>query len=530
MSKKIRNLNKKIRKWISRNRWEAFWLTLVLVVGAILRLYKIDGYMTFLGDEGRDAIIVRRLLVDFDPILIGPGTSIGNMYLGPLYYYMMAPFLLIFNFSPAGPAVGVALLGVLTIWLVWYVGRTWFGKLPALVAAFLFTISPAVITYSRSSWNPNIMPFFSLLAIYAVWKFWAKREYKWLVVTGVSIAATLQSHYLALLLVPIGGIFWLITLVRSGRNIRELLKYSAWSLIAFSLLMSPLVMFDARHGWINFASVRKFFTERQTTVSAKPWNALPKLDHVVERVSQALIHPTNTTAPKVIIVIFLLTLVWLAFKLLTSDRSEKLKLNIHGFWKRFNSAKLSPYVLLMTWLATAVFGLGVYKQEIYAHYYGFFFTGVFLLIGAFIAILQSFKSKYWLVGTLLIVGFVAYIQLQTNPLRYPPNNQLGRTAEVADKMIEISDGELFNIAVIAERNYEGAYQYFLEREDANFVVIDSQREETVADQLIVVCELPKDKCDPVHNDKAEVANFGWSAIEKEHSVAGVTIYKLIHTK
>ena len=64
---------------------------------------------------------MRRLLVDFDPILVGPGTSIGNMYLGPLYYYMMAPALLFANFSPVGPAIQIALLGVLTVWLIWLV-------------------------------------------------------------------------------------------------------------------------------------------------------------------------------------------------------------------------------------------------------------------------------------------------------------------------------------------------------------------------------------------------------------------------
>ena len=63
------------------------WLLIsILIIGAFLRLYKIDGYMTFLGDEGRDVIIVRNLLVNADPILIGHGTSVGGMYLGPLYY------------------------------------------------------------------------------------------------------------------------------------------------------------------------------------------------------------------------------------------------------------------------------------------------------------------------------------------------------------------------------------------------------------------------------------------------------------
>src|SRR4030042_1440574 len=121
-----RQLLEEIKTWIRNNKKEFIFLVLILAIGAFFRLYKISEYMTFLGDEGRDAIVVRRLLVNFDPILVGPGTSIGNMYLGPLYYYMMAPFLLLANFSPAGPAVHIALLGVATIFLVWYVAREWF--------------------------------------------------------------------------------------------------------------------------------------------------------------------------------------------------------------------------------------------------------------------------------------------------------------------------------------------------------------------------------------------------------------------
>ena len=88
----------KITTWIKSNKLEFCILTLILAVGAFVRLYRIDGYMTFLGDEGRDVIIVTRLLKELHPPLIGPGTSIGSMYLGPLYYYMMAPALLLAKF------------------------------------------------------------------------------------------------------------------------------------------------------------------------------------------------------------------------------------------------------------------------------------------------------------------------------------------------------------------------------------------------------------------------------------------------
>jgi len=175
---------KKAGRWIKENRFEFFLLVSILLVSSYLRLYRISEYMTFLGDEGRDVIVVRRLLVDLDLILVGPGTSIGNMYLGPLYYYLMAPFLLIANFSPVGPAMMIALLGIATTFFVWKVSREWFGGLAAIVASTLYTVSPVVINYSRSSWNPNIMPFFALLSIYSIWKVWRFDQMKWLIVLG----------------------------------------------------------------------------------------------------------------------------------------------------------------------------------------------------------------------------------------------------------------------------------------------------------------------------------------------------------
>ena len=73
-------------------RWELIAILAILAVAAFVRLYRIDQYMTFLGDEGRDAVAMRDIVLLKHVPLIGPGTSIGNMYLGPWYYYLTAPF------------------------------------------------------------------------------------------------------------------------------------------------------------------------------------------------------------------------------------------------------------------------------------------------------------------------------------------------------------------------------------------------------------------------------------------------------
>ena len=484
----------KIINWVKTNRD----LLLILVIGSILRLYKIDQYMTFLGDEGRDVIVVRRLLVDFDPILIGPGTSIGNMYLGPLYYYFMAPFLLFFKFSPVGPAVGVALLGVAAIYLIYLAGRDWFSEKTGLISAGLYAISPTVIIYSRASWNPNIMPFFALLSIYSLWKVWKEHKFKWLIVLGVSYAFVLQSHYLGLLLAPTLIIFWYFSRVPG--------RYTLYAAAIFLFLMSPLLIFDIRHNWINTKAVAKFFTERQTTVSAKPWNAIPKLYPIFEKANTSLIAGKNETVGRWTTVGIVVLLGWLIL-------FKKNGLTI---------LHRKSYILLLSWLAFAILGLGLYKQEIYDHYYGFFFPAPFLLVGAL-------AERIGKIRLLLVLGLMFYVNIKENPLKFPPNQQLKRSIEVANKIGQESGGQKFNLAVIAERNYEDGYQYFLEKEDRPVVDIDAQVPETITNQLFVVCEMPKEKCDPTHSPKAEVANFGWTKIDKEWEVFGATIYKLIHT-
>ncbi len=512
LRKKVLAVFERARRWVKDNPKEAVLLFIILLTGAFLRLYKIDQYMTFLGDEGRDVIIVRRLLTEAHPPLIGPGTSIGNMYLGPIYYYMMAIPLFLANYSPVGPAVMVALLGVATIFFIWWVAKEWFGKKAAVLASLLYAISPTVIIYSRSSWNPNIMPFFALCAIYFMWRVWSKKELRLLSLVGISFAFTLQSHYLAFLSLPVVGVLWLLTFLnlRKDKKLkRSFIVNTVLSGIFFATLMSPLVIFDIRHNWQNFNAMKKFFTARQETVSIRPWNAIPNMYPQFENINTRLIAGRDLLVGKWTTIVVTIT----AFLLILTKR-EKLG---------------SGFYLLLVWIGFALLGLGLYKQQIYDHYYGFIFAAPFLVIG----VVSEILSKNKLTKVLLIVGFLILVtvNLQNSPISGPPNRQLARTIEVAHKIQDEGKGTKFNLAVIAERNYEDAYLYFLQVWGTGVVKIDpANTKDTLTKTLFVVCELPAQKCDPTHNPKAEVANFGWSKIENQWQVAGVVLYKLVHSR
>jgi len=500
----------KIKNLIHQNPKE-FWILLgILVVAAFCRLYRIDHYMTFLGDEGRDVIIVRRLLTEGHPPLIGPGTSIGNMYLGPLYYYMMAPALLIAGFSPVGPAIQIAILGIITVWFVWYVGRIWFGKIAGLISAAIFAIAPTVIIYSRSSWNPNIMPFFALLSMYSIWKVWKDHAYKWLIVLGASYAAVLQSHYLGLLLAPTIGIFWFL-FIRSVWKDKVLKKkgvlYSVYAFIIFILLMSPLFFFDLRHNWMNAKAMYTFFTVRQETVSIKPWSAIPKIPEMLNLVDSSVVSAKNMAGALIASILIFLGIVWTLIK------------------------KRSPQIwFLVSWIGFSLLGFGLYKQNIYDHYFGFIFVVPFLLIGAFLStLMESGKILKWLAA--IILGFLIAINLLNSPLKKEPNSLLQRSEDVSHKIFEEANGQPMNLAVIADNNYEAGYQYFVQLYGGKVLEILATDKSTFANQLFVVCELiPTSKCDPTHNPKAQIANFGWSKIAAQWDLDGVIIYRLIHTQ
>lgn len=513
----------RITDFVRKNRKELFVLVIILLIAAFLRLYRIGSYMTFLGDEGRDVIIVRDIFVKFHPPLIGPGTSIGNMYLGPLYYYMMAIPLLLAGFSPVGPAVMIAVLGIITVGMVWWIGREWFTPAPgriawgALIASGLYAISPTVIIYSRSSWNPNIMPFFALIAIYSVWRVWKYSEFNWLVVMGLSLAFILQSHYMGLLLVPTLLLFWVLTFInlKLDKNRRLLigkfLQKTIIGLLFFAGLMSPLFFFDIRHNFMNSRAIITFFANNNGSIAIRPLAVVSKIPQVFNLVMTDLLSGKN---PEVGIFVSIALFFCFATTLMYISVVKKMT--------------ISPYWLIVAWVSFGILGLGFYRLEIYDHYFGFLFPAPFLIVGGLSEFLLSFRSVVKRAAVLVVLTPLVVVSIINNPFKYAPNNQMGRAEDVAKKIEQESGGNRFNLGVIAATNYEDGYKYFLLKDGALVIDIDSQVKGSITDQLFVVCELPEEQCDPTHNSTAAIANFGWSKIEDSWNVDGVIVYKLVH--
>lgn len=480
------------------NKWAFLVIIGILLLAAFLRFYKLDQYMNFLGDEGRDALMIRRIWTQFDLPLIGPASSVGNIYLGPLYYYMMAIPMLIFWMNPVAAAAMVALIGVLTVGLIYYLTREWFGEIPGLVSSFLYAISPITIIYSRSSWNPNPAPFFTLLAVWGFYKAHQSKNYLWFVVTGIFTAAALQMHYLTLLLIPLWGILWCIEISKKAK--KNFFKGTMFGLLAFFTLMSPIVIFDLNpgHQFVNFKGFLQIFSGDGGVSTNLISNVTKIIPIFTESLIGRYIAGENLWAAYLVALLLFLPLI------------------LYRSW---------VILLCYCWLLVGVIGVSFYQGQVYDHYLGFISPVVYILFGASLTNVIKLSSKVKLLGLFsisILLVWVTYLNLAKNPLQYPPNNQLKRTQDIVKYIINESNGQPFNLGMIAERNYDAGYRFFLS-------VYGHPPEETafkVTDSLFVVCE---DKvCEPVTNSKDEIARFGWSMIDRETSYEGVKIYKLVH--
>lgn len=502
-----------------KNNW---LLILILLLATFLRLFKIGDYMEFLGDQGRDVVVIREFLKNGDLFFIGPQTSIGNMYLGPWFYYLIAPSLLLSNFSPLGPAIFIALLSVATVYLIQKLTLLLFSdKRASYLAAFFYAISPVVIKYSNFIWNPNVMPFFALLFVYSLHLVFFQRKFKYLLLTSFAFIMALNSHYIALVLLPLVGLVFLAFIYinrKDKKTLTSLIKPSLLAIGLFILSLTPQVLFDIKHNGQNFNALKTFFTQRETTVSIKPYKAIPQAFPLFDQINTRLIFAKNTLISPWASISFLLLLVFSFFRILAPENKHKRKIKL--------SQHFLSYCLILSWYLIGIIGLGLYKQHVYDHYFTFIFPSLFILLG----VVLSKLYQYRLIGkiiTIFIFLSLTLLSFTENPLRYSPPRQMATTQAITDSIIENSRGEAFNFALLAKQNYDPGYKYFFYENKAPLYEIKDQ----LTEQLFVVCEPHKDiNCDPINHPEWAIAAFGWSKIDSQWEINGIQVYRLLHAK
>jgi 4-amino-4-deoxy-L-arabinose transferase-like glycosyltransferase len=519
------------------------FLILILFLAAFLRLYHISDYMTFLGDEGRDVLVAKDML-EGHLTLLGPRSSAGDFFMGPAYYYMITPFLWLFRLDPVGPAVMVALFGIATVFLVYFVGKKFFDERTGLFAAALYTVSPIVISYSHSSWNPNVLPFFSLLMIYMLYKGVETKLWKYFVIAGFLLGISLQLHYLALFLGVVVAVYvlchswrqtrnpsliashsWIPAFARmTKKNVKLLIKQYSQVLLGFAIGFSPFLAFEARHEFLNTKAILSFIFEgpKGLDVHSTPFFVI--VGDVFFRVFAKLVfffppQERYELFNPAVLTIFAIAVVAVSIAAVISL-----------FFIKNKSVRL----LLSLWLVLGILLFGLYKKSIYDYHFAFLFPLPFLLVGNLLSKIYETKKRHVLMAglSLVLFGGVFLYNLYAMPFRSPPNRQRDQVKTISEFIISKTDNKPYNFALITGGNSDHAYRYYLDVLGHKPVGIDNlisdPQRKSVTGQLLIVCE--DTNCQPLGHPGFEVAGFGRAEIAGKWDVSVVKIYKLVPYK
>lgn len=531
---------------------ELMILLFFIVVAAILRFNNIFNLNFFTYDQARDALFVKRMIVDHEWRLLGTQTSLPGMYLPPFYYYTLIPILWLSRLNPVGIDIYSAFIGVLTIPLIWFIGNKIFGRPAGIFSAGLFAVSPLVVELTRRAWNPNTLPFFILLTFWFVYLFYQKRRTKDFLLAFVFYGYSLSLHFGAWLLIPLFIFTWFFYLIKN-KKISGLLG----SLAIVLFFVSPLLFFELRHHFFLTSQAKIFFFDGghlgikgtgffesvssslialfTILISGKiviGYNAplefsgkLSELFHFAQPISVVAQKPFSLSWQWWGLVIFLAILFlsfWLFFKRKTDKNYKKLIL---------------PLSLVWVWIGWGILASRFYSGKFFFFYYLFVFPAPFLLFGLLFqqlwlaSLRRSWQKRIWrplvLLAFFLIITF--HLRYTTVFIReWRDINDLKNVAQVISK--NISSNESFNIATIqkeADRWDRNAvdYRFFTEsfghRRALDWYPEDYQK----AQILFVVSESGKN--DVLNSTIMEIANFGPKKILGSWELPkNIVIYKL----
>src|SRR3989338_3328215 len=143
-------------------------LLLIIVLAASLRLYRFEETISLEKDQAAAYLLADRIINDGHLLLVGPLTSIWQInLLSPTYYYLIAGLYYLFGNELTVSAVFAA-GGILTVYLIYLLAEELWGKRPALLTAFFYSLSLTMTQYSRNIWEVHLVPLFVILALYLV--------------------------------------------------------------------------------------------------------------------------------------------------------------------------------------------------------------------------------------------------------------------------------------------------------------------------------------------------------------------------
>lgn len=409
---------------------------------------------------------------------IGPPTSLGQVYMGPFFYYFMAPWLILWRFHPIGLAYGTALLSIVGLCGVYAIAYT-ISKKTALLTLILTAFSFTLTYYARFAWNPNLLPYISFAFIFLAFFITKKSRFLLAFLLGSIAAVILQFHLLGIIIVGTGLIYVII---------RTKLKNIFGFVSGFILFSVPLIIFDLRHSFLN---TRNFVSYLQTGGDSHS-SYLIRLLETLQGYGYAILHIT--------IPLFLIPL--LAVLILLPLRSK-------NSFIRINAILVAVFILLFSFI----------DAPRYPHYFGSIVISGYLIIGHYLLPRPRCKLCWVVTGAMLVLFICAN---RYTPLFSSTPSQI-KTAQDVARIIGKQAKSPLQLTTIPQSRTDEQFRYIIEKEFPVMLLDKHSTDEPK--ELYVLCYGP---CNPLDDPQWHIAAFRQKKIGSVTPYKEIQIYKLVH--
>ena len=480
------------------------FLTVLSLVAIFLRFYRIDEFITFLGDQGRDAIVMRRIITGEDFPGIGPRSSVGELFLGPFFFYLMAPFLGLFQFDPVGPAMGIAFLWSIGLIGTWFIVKREFGTPSAFLFLIATTFSYALVSLSRFSWNPNLLPLFAFLSFYLFYKTLIHRTV-WLgAFAGILFGAALQLHYLFLLVIPAyAGMTWLY-IHKEKPYLKQFIPSLSGFVGGVVLIFLPFIAFEIKNNFLNLKGIMSIFEAKQFEGEST------FLSKTLETHTGFWEYIFQVDLPRSIGII--LSFLFLGICMYT--------------WKKAHKKKNAIlFAGLVFGFISFLFLFSLVDTQRFLHYYTPLLLIFYVLSAAIPLYLRSKTAMIALFIT--VIGISAWNTTQYRFFTEEGNNQTKRAESIAREVNKLSNKKPYYLVSIPLSSTNHHIRYFLEVQGNRPLAEESTE---YADELFILCTYENTAlCEPTDDAQYQVAIFDAKVIKNEVShPPEVTIYHIVH--
>ncbi|MCX6762554.1 MAG: glycosyltransferase family 39 protein, partial [Candidatus Moranbacteria bacterium] len=245
-----------LKRYLSKLDWKSDLFFLVIAVGIFLRVWHFSDWLFFKLDQARDSFLILQAYekgMGYLPLL-GARAGGTSLLLGPAYYYFQYISLaLTHNIHPTAFAYPDLFFSILAIPVFYLFLKKYFSRDWSLILASVLAVCFFAIEYSRFAWNPNPLPFFTVLFFLSLLNIFDEKEKRktlWTSVAAISLSIASQLHFLAFLALPAIALIFLLFQWKDAR------KYIGWKKTAifvgiFLLSYLPWILNDFEKKWKN---------------------------------------------------------------------------------------------------------------------------------------------------------------------------------------------------------------------------------------------------------------------------------------